>query len=218
MTWHPEILGPKQRRVLDQLGPLLSPQGHFLAGGTAVALHLGHRHSVDLDWFLPAELPDPLRLAQNLRERGVAFVTRTVAPGTLHGSIRGVRISILEHRYPLFASLRPWRGGIRIASRADLAAMKLLAVAQRGAKKDFIAVYALGKRAFSLRRMLRCYREKFGVQDLAHVFCSLVYYDDADRDRMPRMFWKVTWKTVKETIRLWTEEAAIQESRKQDDG
>lgn len=203
MTWHLEILPPRQQRVLAEVGPVLSRHGFHLAGGTAVALHLGHRRSVDLDWFTAEGLPDPLRLAQELREEGLAFVTGQVAPGTLHGSVHGVRLSLLEHRYPLLAALRPMRGGIRIAARADLAAMKLAAVAQRGAKKDFVDVYALGGRSCSLREMLRWYQEKYGVQDLAHVLYSLAYFDDADRERMPPLLWNVTWPTIKETIRRW---------------
>jgi hypothetical protein len=93
MTWHSEVLAPRQQRVLAQLGPLLTPGGFYLAGGTALALHLGHRRSVDLDWLTAAELADPLRLAQELREQGVAFVTGQVAPGSLHGAVHGVRVS-----------------------------------------------------------------------------------------------------------------------------
>ena len=203
MTWHPEVLALRQQRVLAQVGPLLARHRFYLAGGTAVALHLGHRRSVDLDWFTTERLSDPLGLAQDLREQGVAFVTGQLAPGTLHGTVRGVRLSLLEYRYALLAALRPWRGGSRIASRADLAAMKLAAVAQRGAKKDFVDVYALGIRSCSLRQMVRWYQEKYAVQDLAHVLYSLAYFDDANRERMPRLLWDVTWGTMKETIRRW---------------
>src|SRR5271154_15979 len=122
MRWHREILGLRQQRVLALVGPWLTRRGFSLAGGTAVALHLGHRRSVDLDWFTADGVPDPLRLAQELRERGVGFVTTQVAPGTLHGSVRGVRVSLLGSRSPLLAASRPWRrGGGRVASRADLA-------------------------------------------------------------------------------------------------
>lgn len=203
MTWHAEVLAPNQQRVLGQLGPLLTRRGFYLAGGTAVALYLGHRRSVDLDWFTAEVLPDPLRLAQSLREQGIAFVTRQVAPATLHGSVHGVGLSLLEYRYPLLAGLRPWRGGSRIAARADLAAMKLAALSQRGAKKDFVDLYALGTRSCSLQQMLGWYQEKYSVQDLAHVLYGLAYFDDADRERMPRLLWDVTWRTIKETIRVW---------------
>ena len=172
MTWHPEVLGRRQHRVLSQIGPLLTQRGFYLAGGTAVALHLGHRRSVDLDWFT-SELPDPERLAEDIRDHGIHFVTGQVAPGTLHGTVRGVQMSLLRYRYPLLGGLRSWAGGVRIAARADLAAMKLLAVAQRGAKKDFADIYALGQRSDSLRQMLQWYRKKYSVEDAAHLLISL---------------------------------------------
>ena len=140
-----------------------------------------------LIWFTAEPLPDPLQLAQSLREQGIAFVTRQVAPGTLHGSVHGVRLSLLEYRYPQLADLRTW-GGSRVAARADLDAMKLAALAQRGAEKDFVDVYALGSRSSSLRQMLRWYQEKHAVGDLAHVLYSLAYFDDADRERMPAWY------------------------------
>lgn len=203
MSWHPEVLARRQQRVLANLGPLLTRRGFYLAGGTAVALHLGHRRSVDLDWFTAETLPEPLRLAQDLRGQGVPFVAGQVAPGTLYGSVGGVRVSLLEYRYPLLAASRLWPGGVRIAARPDLAAMKLAAVAQRGAKKDFVDVYALARQFRSLGPMLRWYQEKHALQDIAHALFALAYFDDADRERMPPMVWRVTWPEMKEAIRGW---------------
>jgi len=51
--------------------------------------------------------------------------------------------------------------------------------------------------------MLRWYQEKYAVPDPAHVLYSLAYFDDADRERMPRLLWDVTWRTMKETFRGW---------------
>jgi hypothetical protein len=208
MTWHPEVMGVRQQRALAQLGPFMMRRGFYLAGGTAVALHLGHRRSVDLDWLTSEELSDPMRLAHELRAAGIAFVIGQVAPGTLHGSIGNVRVSFLEYRYPLLRSLRSWRRQSRIASRPDLAAMKLSAVAQRGAKKDFVDIFALGRRSRSLRQMLRWYQEKFAVRDVAHLLFSLAYFDDADRERLPPLLWDNRWKSIKSTIRDWVRSAS----------
>ncbi|HZZ79124.1 MAG TPA: nucleotidyl transferase AbiEii/AbiGii toxin family protein [Gemmataceae bacterium] len=199
MAWHLEVLGRRQQRVLARIGPLLSERGFYLAGGTAVALRLGHRHSVDFDWFITDGLASPLGLAEELRGLDVPFETDEVAPGTLHGRVSGVNVSFLRYRYPMLTEPDTWRQ-TRIAGRADLAAMKLSAIAQRGAKKDFVDIYGLGKRS-SLRQMLQWYQHKHGVQDMTHMLCSLAYFDDAERERMPTMFWQVTWPTIKDTIR-----------------
>jgi hypothetical protein len=208
MSWHRKILGPRQQGVLAQVGPWLTRRGFYLGGGTAVALHLGQRRSVDLDWFTRDGIAEPLQLAQEIREQRIPFVIGSIAPGTLHGSVRGVRVSLLGYRYPLLASLRRMLGGIQIAARADLAAMKLAAVAQRGAKKDFVDVYALGRKCFSLRQMLRFYQEKFAAHDIAHLLYSLAYFDDADQERLPRLLWDVSWRDMKETIRSWLRKAS----------
>lgn len=206
MTWHPEVLGCRQQRVLNQLGPVLSKRGFFLVGGTAVALHLGHRRSVDFDWFTRDQF-DPLTMAQELRDESIPFVTESETTGTLHGSVHGVHVSLIRHNYPLLKPPRVWRR-IHIAARADLAAMKLSAVAQRGAKKDFVDIYGLGKRGHSLEQMLQWYRQKFETTDITHLVRSLSYFDDSIQERLPKMLWDVNWRTVKETIRRWVKKAA----------
>lgn len=71
MSLHDEILTARQRKALRLLGPRTLERDLYLAGGTAIALHLGHRRSVDFDWFLADRIPDPLHLAGELREEGV---------------------------------------------------------------------------------------------------------------------------------------------------
>src|SRR4029077_4097628 len=97
----------------------------------ALALRLGHRRSVDLDWFAGEPLGDPLLLARRLQDAGIKFRTEQALAGTLHGTVSWVRVSLLEYRYPLLKPLVPVRSfGCTLASLEDLAAMKLSAVAQ----------------------------------------------------------------------------------------
>lgn len=209
LTWHPESLSPAQRAVVGQLAPPLSERGFYLAGGTAVALHLGHRLSIDLDWFTDHALPDPLQLAAQLRSKGLAFETTQVAPGTLHGATGGVRISLLEYQYPLLRPVEDWtEGSCPVASADDLAAMKLSAIAQRGSRKDFVDLWALGSRHARLPEMLELYRRKYGVRDIAHLLYSLSFFDDADEEPMPQMLVEVDWETIKATIREWVGSSA----------
>jgi len=90
--------------------------------------------------------------------------------------------------------------GCTLASLDDLACMKLSAVAQRGSKKDFIDIYALLKKHRSLKQLLRLYQKKFNGADIAPVLYGLNYFDDAEKQRMPRMVWSVTWEEIKKTI------------------
>ncbi len=198
---HREALGRSQRSLLPRLGPVARQHGFYLAGGTALALQLGHRRSVDFDWFREDPIDDPLRLAADVRAAGLRFETDRVEKGTLHGQASGVRVSFLEYGYPLLRPLREVEG-LRLAALEDIAAMKLAAVAQRGSKKDFVDVFALGGR-FGLGDMLASYRKKYGDEDVGHVLVALAYFDDADRERTPMLLQRQSWPNVKATIRGW---------------
>ncbi|MDD3927580.1 MAG: nucleotidyl transferase AbiEii/AbiGii toxin family protein [bacterium] len=204
MKWFPQVMVNKQAIVLDNIGSLLTSLNFYLAGGTAVALQLGHRMSKDLDWFTQEPLQDPLALAQSIRENEIAFTTAAVSRGTLHGAISGVRVSFLHYGYRLLKPLSYSPDNVcRLASLDDLACMKLSAVAQRGSKKDFVDIYALGMQHRPLAEMLELYGEKYDIKDIAHLLYALTYFDDADKERLPKMLWPVRWSEIKREITCW---------------
>jgi hypothetical protein len=209
MRFHPEAVGALQKKGLQKLGPIMTRRRFYLVGGTALAIYFGHRLSVDLDWFTEHPIEDPMRLAQEIRDEGISFKTGSVDRGTLYGTVSGIRASFLEYHYPLLKPLVLWMEvGCSMASREDIACMKLSAIAQRGSKKDFVDIYALGLKYVPLRQMLRLYQKKYAIQDIAHVLYGLAYFDDADKERMPRMLWNIDWSTVKKTIQRWGKQAA----------
>jgi len=207
MKFNPKVLSAVQKTVLRKLGPIMSQWQFYLGGGTALAIYFGHRHSIDLDWFNGEGIGDPLRLAQNIRDGGIPFVTGQIERGTLHGTISGIRVSFLEYRYTLLKPLVSWpQFSCQIASMEDLACMKLSAIAQRGSKKDFVDIYALGLKHVSLKEMIHLYQQKYSIKDIAHVLYGLAYFDDADKERMPKMFLETYWRTIKKTIQGWVRE------------
>lgn len=209
MKIHADILTAAQQRALRRLGPFALREGFYLGGGTAVALQLGHRRSGDLDWFTPVQPADPLRLAASLRQEKIPFVTGQAERGTLHGRAYRVQLSFFEYAYPLLKPAFHWREvGCPIASLADLACMKLAAIAQRGSKKDFIDLYALGQKRYSLTDMLAFYRSKYDVRDIGHILYGLSYFDEAEKERMPRMIWNVDWKEIRKTVQGWVKSCA----------
>lgn len=212
MTLHPEVMPEPQQRLLRALGPRATARGFYLGGGTAVALYEGHRRSVDLDWFSGAPMGDPLRLAAGLVEDGIELEVESVDVGTLHGHVEGVRVSFLEYRYPLLQSLVDWPAyGCRLASREDLLCMKLAAIAGRGARKDFLDVYALGISGLPPSKGLDLYREKYATSDVGHVLFSLAYFDDAEGEAMPEVLGGEDWAEVRRTIEGWVLEIARRE-------
>lgn len=205
MKPHLEVLGRAQRRVLAKLGPLADARRFYLAGGTGLALQLGHRRSVDFDWFTEGRLIDPLGLARDIQEDDVALRVDQTERGTLHGRVSGVRVSFIEYRYQLLEEpLRLPGAPVALASLEDIACMKLSAVTQRGARKDFVDLHAIGQR-LRLSEMLRLYQKKFSLRDVGPVLVALTYFDDADRERAPPMLQRVEWTAVKATLRRWVE-------------
>ena len=95
-----------------------------------------------------------------------------------------------------------------LAAVEDIACMKLAAVAQRGARKDFVDVYALGRRRLPLRDMLDLFKQKYSTTDIAHVLAALTYFEDAEREPMPTMLWADDWSKVKRTVRDWVKSYA----------
>ena len=204
LTFHPEILTKTQEHVFRRTAPILDRRGFRLAGGTALALTLGHRRSDDFDWFTRDPLNDGLALAASLRQEGIEFTTESVDRGTLHGRVEGVRVTCLEFRYPDLDTAVEWPDyDCSLVSLDDIACMKLSAIAQRGARKDFIDLHALVTRHRPLAELLPLYQRKFDIEDLAHLLFALVYFDDALSEPIPEMLWPLDWQTLESELREW---------------
>lgn len=202
--WHCDVLGARQQRALRELGPVLRRQGAYLAGGTAIALHLGHRVSIDLDFFQSQPLDDPHQLVEELlseQNGSIPFHSRQVSERAIHGTLRQVKVMLMPFAYLRIRRVRRCSElNCDVAALDDLVAMKLAAVCQRVSKKDYVDIWALLKSGRTLRGMLTAYQRKFDIEDVAHVLYRLADFDDVDAQPMPRMRWKTTWKQVKESL------------------
>jgi hypothetical protein len=170
----------------------------YLVGGTALALQIGHRVSVDLDMFTlePFDKTDLLDLLNN---RFDDVLVESEGATMLVTNIRQVKVDFVKMSYPiLFPHLEI--EGIRMFDIRDIAPMKLKAIAQRGSKKDFFDIYFLLDH-LPLSEMLRLFSEKFKQQEVFHVIKSLTYFDDAENYAEPNVFDKtVTWEKVKNRV------------------
>jgi predicted nucleotidyltransferase component of viral defense system len=200
-TWHPNVIGARQKSALAKLGPILRSHGAYLAGGTALALQLGHRRSVDLDFFVSSSRFDFAALERELTA-SLPFRSLGSEDKALHGKLHGVRVLVMKYEY---LRLRPVRRcglfGCDLAALEDIGTMKLAAICHRRTKKDFVDLWALLKSGKSLNRLFRDFQEKFHVHDLAVVTRRLIYTDDVDDSRMPSMLWKTRWTTIKSDLR-----------------
>lgn len=175
----------------------------YLAGGTALALQIGHRISVDLDFFIKEEFNE-LQLAEQLASLP-EFVQDGTAKWTVWGKIGQTKFSIFYYKYPLIEQTIPFKG-ILLASLADIAAMKIHAIEDRGTRRDFVDVYFLSKK-FTLEEMLEFYQKKYAVLEdhLYSILRALDYFEDAEQEsQMPRMLTNISWEEVKEYFRKET--------------
>jgi hypothetical protein len=201
MKYHDSVLTEEQKGVLKVLAPVMTENHFYLAGGTAVALYLGHRRSVDFDWFTADPIPDALQLARTIQENEIRLTIHSVEKGTLHGEIWGVRVTFLEYRYPyLKKPLSLKQPGCDLASLDDLCCMKLSAIAQRSSRKDFIDLYALLEGHKTLDQMISLYQRKYKITDIGHLLYALVYFTDAENEPMPVLLRDIDWEIAKETI------------------
>jgi len=209
-----EQVFPKQaKESLAILGQSNLLKDAYLAGGTGLALQIGHRISVDLDFFT-AKRFDAKLLARNLKKIPAQFTLERLEQDTLLGFFGKTKFSIFFWDYPLLAKTNSYLG-INLASLKDIAAMKILAISDRGIKRDFIDLYfmlAVGK-TFSIKEVLNFYDKKFKAlpQNRAHLLRSLVYFQDADASKMPKMLKNVVWKEVKKYFEREVKHLAKQE-------
>ncbi len=167
----------------------------YLAGGSGAALHLGHRVSEDLDFFTQSDL-DTGALTQRLKRLG-EFELQTEAWGTVTGILCGVRVSFFTYAYPLVEPTHKLFG-VNVASLADIGLMKLIAISQRGSRRDFVDLFFICQK-LPLERLLALLPRKYsGVNySLNHILRSLVYFADAEVEPMPRMLRSIRWTAVK---------------------
>ncbi|MBU6325323.1 MAG: nucleotidyl transferase AbiEii/AbiGii toxin family protein [Bacteroidetes bacterium] len=182
---------------MTSLSELTSMQDFALAGGTALALLTGHRISIDLDFFTNTT-PDTDFILEQLESWSEKEVLLHRKNSTLLLQIRGVKVDIIRHAYPVLDPIIS-EAPIRLYGLRDIAAMKLNALASRGAKKDFIDLFFLMKQ-FSLEELLQAFCSKYQQHEIQFILKSLLYFDDADKEVDPVMITPVPWPSVKAEI------------------
>ena len=184
---------PDTLALLKKLVELEELQPFVLAGGTALALQLGHRFSVDLDFF---NLDD---FDEEVVHKAICSLGKNELlnkrKNSLNVILEDVKIDALRYPYPRPDAVIEIEG-IRMFSPKDIAAMKLDAMSARGAKKDFYDIYFLLK-MYSLREMLDFHSQKYQHTTQFHIIRSLTYFEDAELQTDPISLEPISWAEVK---------------------
>lgn len=193
------VLDKKRRKLLGELG-FLKSHGFYLAGGTALALQIGHRISLDFDFYIERQF-DSRSLREEFDRRFKKVQEVFIAENTLGLSVEDISVSFFTYRYPLLQPLRDLKG-VQMASVEDIAAMKIIAISQRGKKRDFLDMYFL-LREMPLSHVIELTIKKYPMFNINVGLQGLVYFADADNDlesSRHRLLKKITWHEVKDFI------------------
>ncbi len=193
-----EAVEPVTFALLKRLQHLPVLSNTRLVGGTALALQLGHRTSVDLDIFGSWDYSVDLRSV--FSKIGKAEKQSGKPNGKMQFFfIDGIKVDCVA--YERYAWLEPpvEEEGVRLAGIRDIAAMKINAITNRGSRKDFVDVARLME-DWGLSEILKCYLAKYDDANPALALRSLAYFDDAEAMPMPKMLIEFDWEAAKRKI------------------
>jgi hypothetical protein len=200
---HWETVTATMRRVLEVVGQSDLVPDFYLAGGTALALQIGHRCSIDLDFFSATDevRPETHRRAARMLVPFQPAVVEATWGNLVFATQDGLRVGFFGYGYPLIEPTMPVVG-TPLASLVDIGLMKLDALATRAGRKDFCDLYAISQR-ISLRDLLDRAPEKYpGFRDFeAMVVRRTAFFERAEQEEMPSMLESVDWETVKAFFR-----------------
>jgi hypothetical protein len=184
--------------IAEKVAPLVNQYDAVLAGGTALALHLGHRVSVDLDFFSAMTFSvDKLLFELSRLELPMKILDQSNSH--LVATIDGVKFSLFNYPYPFKAEPVKYRG-LLIAGVLDIASMKIIAISQRGTKRDFVDLYCILQQT-PIGSIAANMAERYGRERInsIHIGKSLVYFGDAESDYDPEYLTdrEMDWEKIK---------------------
>ena len=196
LAWHPAAIGPATRRALRGLRGCPSLKPFYLAGGTGLALRLGHRVSVDLDFFTPGRV-DPDCLLRELRSGFGRVKAVALDSGTLHVHADSVKVSFLGYPYPQLYPFGHFEN-VAVADPRDIACMKLSAISGRGTRRDFVDLFAIAQ-IYGLATLLSLFDRKYAgvTYSRIHLLKSLTYFEEANQEGSPNLPADLDWEAVK---------------------
>lgn len=192
------VLNKRQTEVLPYLS-FLKKKGFYLAGGTALSLQVSHRTSLDFDFYTKEEfLPEDII---DIFQRDTKEITAIhTGKGTLISRIKKVEVSLFYYQYPLLESFVETKS-LNLASLKDIAAMKLIAIIQRGTKRDFFDLYFLA-RNLGLAKIIELTQKKYPPFNPYIALQALAYFDDAEKENLKErkitFFETISWNEVRE--------------------
>lgn len=197
------IIVPETFALIRQLQALPELKDFYLVGGTALALQLGHRNSVDIDLFSINEV-NASNIKELMHRLFEDFSEIFERDNTLICLINNIKTDFIRHNYPvLFPVIK--EEGISMLAKEDIAAMKIHAIIQSGKRlKDFIDIYYLLEH-FSLSQMIDFFSRKYTYTNPMIALKALNYFGDIDENiDPPKTVEKITLQEIIKRIQTAT--------------
>jgi hypothetical protein len=172
-----EILSSKQQELL----PLLQAfkREFYLVGGTAIALHIGHRRSIDFDLFKKGHL-NISRILGKISQLNLSYIVTRRVEEQLNLIMNEVKITFFDYPYPVAATCK-FEDIIKIPDLLQLSAMKAFALGRRSKWKDYIDLYYILKEYYSVNEIVCSADSIFGQLFSEKLFrAQLSYFEDID--------------------------------------
>jgi len=198
MYWN--IFDKKQVDLLKKL-KFLKKYGFYLAGDTALALQIGHRTSLDFDFYTEKKF-DNRKLLKDLETHFRNIKLIQIPEQTLIVKIESREVSFFYYPYPLVYLLIEEKEFPPLASKENIAAMKIISIIQRGAKRDFVDIYFLIKN-FDLKKIFEIAEKKYPSFNPYLALQALTYFRDAEREKVKRKITylqPINWREIKKFL------------------
>jgi hypothetical protein len=195
---HKECFPDQGWQVVAKLKRIIDKYEAVLAGGTALALQTGHRLSHDLDFFTEKKFT-PDALISMLKKAGLSYRVVAEGEGSLVAEVEGKKVSFFSYDYRFLEKPVTYEG-LPLAGLLDIADMKVIAISQRGTKRDFVDLYVI-LQLMPFHKIADHMVKRFGRQRISpvHIGKSLAYFSDADSDPEPSYIKgrTIKWETIK---------------------
>ena len=196
---HEETVEPSTLGLLRELMNIKELEQFRLVGGTALSLLLGHRNSIDLDLFTDVPFDSEV-IASVLSNQFPQFLAQEKkGPRLFFTYINNVKVDFV-HTFEKFTFAYNTTEGVRFAALEEIIALKLNAVAGRGAKKDFWDLYELLNH-YTFDQMMSFYNKRYPNNAPIMVLKSFTYFVEADLEPDPYCFKKLNWENIKKEIK-----------------
>jgi len=209
-----KILSREQNEVLERLKKSVISNKLFrnlfyLAGGTGLALILAHRKSDDFDFFSKEKFSTEKLLEIIIESFGEdKVILSEIKDDTLIIFLTNIQVAFFQYNYPLLKPLIK-KNSLNIASIEDISAMKVIAIIQRGTKKDFIDLWAIIRQTeYSLKDIFSFCKEKYDSAFSESIALkALTYFKDAEEEEtLEGIKYKFPWDDIKKDFITFTRE------------